>query len=153
MTFPSAFKFFIRPLTKDDITHPHLWPQPISRMEAYYKEQEQEKRLVFVAIHAESIIGYVSLHFMSDDPVFSSRAIPEIVDLNVFEPYRNKGAATALIKACEENARNIGWAIIGIGVELEPQYAAAQHLYPKLGYIPIEGVSQAEIWALHKRLA
>ena len=26
--------------------------------------------------------------------------------------------------------------VIGIGVGLTPDYAAAQHLYPKLGYVP-----------------
>ena len=152
MTSPSTFEFIIRCLIEADVCRSQSWPWWITRMGYYYTEQQQGKRLVFVAVSEESIIGYVSLHFISHDPVFSSRSIPEIVDLNVFEPYHNKGIGKALIKACEENARRIGWAIIGIGVELEPQYAAARHLYPKLGYTPIGGVSQTEIWALYKKL-
>ena len=142
----------IRLLKKDDVMYSHLWAQHASRMQNYYSQQEQGRRLVFVATYRECIVGYVSLHFISDDPVFSSRDIPEIVDLNVSQPYHNRGIGAALIKACEEKARDIGWTIIGIGVELEPEYAAAQHLYPKLGYMPIEDVSQKDIWSLYKRL-
>jgi GNAT superfamily N-acetyltransferase len=147
MTSPTAFEFFIRLITEEDIKTPERWA-----ISSFKRDFEDEKILGFVAVHDEKIIGYVTLEFIPDDTVFSSRQIPEITDLYVLRIYRHRGIATALIRACEEKARERGWTIIGLSVGIMPEDATAHRLYKQLGYRPIEGVSENWSLALYKRL-
>jgi GNAT superfamily N-acetyltransferase len=152
LTLSNSFPdMVIRLMVEDDVSHADL-EMNVDNIARYYKMQIQGRLFAFVAVQNTRILGYVTLPLVSNDLTFSSRAIPEIIDLRVFPPYQNKGIGTALIKACEDKGRELGWPMIGIGVEMKPEYAAAQHLYPKLGYIPIEKVSQTDVWALYKPL-
>jgi GNAT superfamily N-acetyltransferase len=54
--------------------------------------------------------------------------------LNVVEEFQNCGIGRALIEESERLVSDRGIQKIGIGAGLTPDYAAAQHLYPKLGY-------------------
>jgi GNAT superfamily N-acetyltransferase len=137
MTLPSEFAFSIRPMTREDLKIPDRWAKPVSSIERDFRN---ERMLGFVAVHGEKIIGYVGLELIAQDPDFSSRGIPEIVDLHVFQDYRNQGVGQALLKACEEQARTEGWTVIGLCVSQDPEQAAARHLYTKLGYRLIEGL-------------
>jgi GNAT superfamily N-acetyltransferase len=56
-------------------------------------------------------------------------------DMNIVTPLRQNGIGTRMIKAAEQLVRQAGRGAIGIGVNVEPDYAIAQALYPKLGYI------------------
>ncbi|MDQ3753198.1 MAG: GNAT family N-acetyltransferase [Acidobacteriota bacterium] len=82
------------------------------------------------------VVGYTNILWQSGYEPFVDDDIPEINDLNVVAEYRNRGIGTALIREAESIAAKAGMSIIGIGVGLTPDYAAAQHLYPKLGYVP-----------------
>lgn len=104
--------------------------------ERYFAENEASERVTLVATDRESIVGYTNVLWHSGYPPFLSDGIPEINDLNVVAEFRNRGIGRALVREAERVAAEAGKEIIGIGVGLTPDYAPAQHLYPKLGYIP-----------------
>jgi len=106
-----------------------------AQYERYFEENRAGDRVTLVADLDGSLIGYTNILWRSYYPPFRAAGIPEINDLNVVEEYRNHGVATALIRECESIIREAQHATIGIGVGLTPDYAAAQHLYPKLGYV------------------
>ena len=67
---------------------------------------------------------------------FWQRSIPEIADLNVVTVYRRQGIGSTLVKACETWSKERGRSLIGISVVQSDEYAAAQRLYPALGFSP-----------------
>lgn len=114
------------------------WHKTVEQYERYYLEQLLNKRLVLVAVHPDDgITGYVTILWESNYSHFWRRSIPEIVDLNVWPSFQRRGIGTALIRACEIQAKQRGYSIMGISVvQDDPDYAAARRLYPALGYIP-----------------
>ncbi|MGW4302537.1 GNAT family N-acetyltransferase [Streptomyces sp. NPDC004376] len=60
---------------------------------------------------------------------------PEIGGVAVRPEERSRGIGTALIRACEELARERGLEVVGIGVAEDNPRAAA--LYARLGYRPL----------------
>ena len=118
-----------------------LFPdKPEERFEEYYIEHLQDIRTVLVAVEkdeegARTYFGYVTLLWTSNYTQFWRRNIPEIADLNVAEAYRKQGIGSALIQACEALVREKGYPTIGISVEQSKDYADANRLYPKLGYV------------------
>src|SRR5689334_2976686 len=129
-----------------------IWNKQRPRFESYIADQQRGERIVVLAKHGDKAVGYGALHWESFDLTFRERNIPEIIDLNVITAYQRQGIATAMIRACEEIARDRGYNIIGIGVELLPQYDHAQRLYRQLGYTPVEGVRPGTVLALCKSL-
>lgn len=109
--------------------------KPASVFEQYLDDQEQDKRICWVAFVGEKFAGYVTLKWQSDYKIFADDNIPEISDLNVLPSSRNKGIGSALIEKCEQHAAERS-NIVGIGVGLYPDYGSAQRLYIKRGYIP-----------------
>jgi GNAT superfamily N-acetyltransferase len=113
------------------------WHKDYSQFDNYYLEQLLDKRFIFVAHHNQyGIVGYVTILWDSPYEQFWRRRIPEIVDLNVMTPYQRHGIGTALIRACEAQAAERGYRVMGISVVQNEEYAAANRLYPALGYIP-----------------
>ena len=107
----------------------------LEQYERYFEENQAGGRVTLIATVGESVVGYINILRQSYYEPFRLEGIPEINDLNVVEEYRNQGIATELIRECERLVRESGKPVIGIGVGLTPDYAAAQHLYPKLNYI------------------
>jgi GNAT superfamily N-acetyltransferase len=103
--------------------------------ERYFAENQTGGRVTLVATVNESVIGYTNVLWQSGYMPFLSDGIPEINDLNVVAEFRNRGIGRALILEAEQVARDAGKAVMGIGVGLTPDYAAAQYLYPSLGYV------------------
>jgi GNAT superfamily N-acetyltransferase len=97
-------------------------------------EHEAEQRIVLLAVDNDAFVGYGSLLWSSSYAPFRDERIPEIQDLVVSEPWRNRGIATSLIRALEDRARARGHKQIGLGVGLYADYGPAQRLYMKLGY-------------------
>lgn len=102
----------------------------------YFAEQQAGERVTLVALSGDQVIGYTNLLWRSDYKRFSASDIPEINDLNVIEQFQNRGVGRALIREAERVAAERGKTVVGIGVGRTPDYAAAQHLYTKLGYLP-----------------
>lgn len=110
------------------------WPKPTSLFEEYLKEQESNKRLVWVAYFKDEFAGYITLKFQSKYQPFLEKNIPEINDFNVLSLHRNKGIGLKLLELAEKTAR-LKSNIVGIGVGLYADYGAAQKMYAKQGYI------------------
>ena len=113
----------------------HNWPKPKSTFTDYLQEQGHQERLIWVAFYDTHFAGYITLKWHSLYPAFNQQKIPEIMDLNVLPPYRNKGIATALLD-CAEAEGFKKHPVLGIGVGLYADYGQAQRLYVQRGYIP-----------------
>lgn len=112
------------------------WNKPRSQYEKYYQEQLSASRSVIVCKNNKQFVGYVTVIWKSSYPMFQSKSIPEISDLNVLPQFRKNGIGTKLIIECEKLAQNSNHKEIGLGVGLLADYGSAQRLYHRLGYIP-----------------
>lgn len=138
----------IRQMTAQDIdgiVHRfESWHKYRPQYEKYLTEQDRGKRVVLVASHGEEIAGYVTVVWKSGYQPFREQGIPEIVDLNVINQYQRRGIGAALILAAEKVIKERS-NMVGISVEQSPGYAAANRLYPKLGYVPDgKGITSAD---------
>ncbi len=112
------------------------WDKPASTFEGYLHEQLNNRRIIWVAWVDDCFAGYVSFVWESKYPPFRAKHIPEIMDLNVLPPYRNRGIGNHLLELAENAARKKGLQSVGLGVGLYADYGPAQRLYVKRGYIP-----------------
>ncbi len=103
--------------------------------EYFHEQQNGQQREVYIASSEGNIVGYITLVWHSPYPPFAEQQIPEIKDLNILVAYRRKGYAKKLIHHCEQRVRTAGFATIGIGAGITPDYNPARHLYASLGYI------------------
>ncbi len=113
----------------------HNWPKPQSTFETYWHEHENKERMVWLAFYEGEFAGYSTLKWRSLYPSFKQQNIPEIMDLNVLPPYRNKGLGTAMLDIAEQEAGKF-YDIVGLGVGLYDGYGSAQKLYIAKGYKP-----------------
>ena len=80
------------------------WHKPPALYERYLAEQEEGRRLAFLAEWRGEFAGYVTLLWVSDYRPFAERQIPEISDLNVLPPHRRHGIGNALLDRAESAA-------------------------------------------------
>ncbi|MCX7114437.1 MAG: GNAT family N-acetyltransferase [Gammaproteobacteria bacterium] len=113
----------------------HNWPKPASTFEKYHTEQQANERDIWLAFYEAQFAGYVTLTWQSLYPPFKDHHVPEIMDLNVLPPYRNKGIGSLLIDTAEHQAF-MRSKTVGIGVGLYAGYGSAQKLYIAKGYQP-----------------
>lgn len=110
---------------------------------AYFEEswhqQEQARRLVFVAFQGGQPVGYVHYNKYPQYQPFRSLEIPEIQDLRVARSCQKQGIGAALIHHCEMQALQDSYDMMGIAVGLTSSYGSAQRLYVRLGYVPDGG--------------
>lgn len=112
------------------------WNKFRPQYEHYFQENNAGTRVTLVATVDGKLAGYGNVLWTSKYPPFAEAGIPEINDLNVMTMYQNRGIGRALIAAAEQLMNENGYAVVGIGVGQTPDYSAAQHLYPSLGYVP-----------------
>ncbi|HFL2713452.1 TPA: GNAT family N-acetyltransferase [Legionella pneumophila] len=133
--------FSIRKLKKTDIPMlvecfaAHHWSKPTSTFEKYMQDQQQGIRHVWLAFDEAQFAGYVTFTKESLYPPFKKNHIPEIMDLNVLPPFRNKGIGSLLMETAEREAFKES-NIVGIGVGLYKDYGQAQKIYINRGYQP-----------------
>lgn len=111
------------------------WHKPPALFQRYLAEQEDGRRLAFVAERRGEFAGYVTLVWASDYRPFAERQVPEICDLNVLPPHRRQGIGNALLDRAE-SAASARSKVVGIGVGLYSDYGAAQRIYVRRGYLP-----------------
>lgn len=111
------------------------WHKPPALYQRYLTEQEEGKRLAFLAEWRAEFAGYVTLEWVSDYRPFAERQIPEISDLNVLPAYRRQGIGNALLDRAE-SAASARSKVVGLGVGLYSDYGAAQRIYVRRGYLP-----------------
>ncbi len=104
------------------------WNKSKEQYEKYLAEQEQNKRFVLVAFKNKKFVGYVTIVWESDYPLFKENNIPEIVDLNVLLKYQRLGIGSKLMDEAEKIVSQKSKQV-GIGVGLAPGYNAAQRMY------------------------
>lgn len=107
-----------------------------SKWKRYLEEQKQQIRKLYIVSNKEEIIGYGSLLYVSENPFFRERNLPEIHDVWVEEKMRGNRIGRKLITFLEDKAREEGFGEVGLGVGLYKDYGRAQRLYAKLEYIP-----------------
>ena len=123
------------PIIVDAFAKSNWIEKPSSLFKQYLEEQNNRKRVCWIAFSDNKFAGYVTLKWQSLYPYFAQTNTPEISDLNVLPEFRNSGVGSSLIKKCEGLAANKS-NFIGVGVGFYPDYGAAQRLYIRLGYIP-----------------
>ncbi|OCH99155.1 GNAT family acetyltransferase [Legionella jamestowniensis] len=115
------------------------WQKPASLFKAYYQEQQQSARVIWLAFLQGQFAGYITLKWESQYESFAKQKIPEIMDLNVLPNFRKQGIGSTLLKSAEEKAASQR-DVVGIGVGLygglDGGYGAAQRLYVRRGYSP-----------------
>jgi ribosomal protein S18 acetylase RimI-like enzyme len=107
----------------------------VALYQRYLADQVSGSRLVFVAESDGAFAGYVTVTWVSGYRPFADRGIPEVQDLNVLPELRRRGIGRALMDAAEA-AIAARTETAGIGVGLYADYAAAQLMYLRRGYLP-----------------
>ena len=97
--------------------------------------QENKECSALIAVYRGNVAGYVFLYYKCRWGGMANCGIPCVVDLIVFEKYRQKGIATVLMDEAEDIARTYADKVY-LDVCLSSRYGAAQKLYAKRGYIP-----------------
>lgn len=75
------------------------WHPSLETYENYYKEQEENKRKVFIAEYDGEVSGLCTLVINPTEGPWSGMGYPEIVDLTVFYHVHNKGIGNKLLDA------------------------------------------------------
>lgn len=100
------------------------------------RRQAEGRAYYLGAIVDDAVAGFVllSLDDKTDVHPFTKGAFcPDLIDLLVSPPLRNRGIGTALIRYAEALTRERGFRFLGLDVN--PEYnARAQALYARLGY-------------------
>jgi GNAT superfamily N-acetyltransferase len=99
-------------------------------------DQARGEKSFLVAWMDGGPVGHVLVNWRGarqPEPAAAFPGYPEIFRLAVLEPYRHRGIATALVRACESEARQRGHARIGLGTD--PAVQEEDNLYIRLGYV------------------
>lgn len=109
--------------------------EEISYLNRQMTHQKNGECMALLAVYHSMIAGYVFLYYQCKWGGLGGQGIPGIVDLIVFEPYRNKGIAGKLMDAAEKIASEYHDSVY-LDVCLNSAYGSAQRLYMKRGYVP-----------------
>ena len=102
----------------------------------YLADHAEPDGASLIATHGAGLMGYVAIVWRPSYPGFRSRGIPLVHQIAVAEPARRQGAATLLMGAAEQLARDRGIDTPGITVGLFDEYGPAQRLDGRRGSIP-----------------
>jgi len=106
-----------------------------SRLENYFKQQNEDKRMMFVAEKNGEVCGYVTLLLKAKKGPFFHKDIPELTDINVLTKFRNQGIGSKILDVAEGVCREIN-DYISVAISLYAEYGATQRFYIRRGYIP-----------------
>jgi len=107
----------------------------VEYLKNHMENQDNKKCTVFIALYDNQIAGHVFLYYECRWGGLKNQGLPSVVDLVVYESYRRKGIATALMDAAEREAQRINSKIY-LDVCLNSEYGPAQCFYIKRGYVP-----------------
>ena len=107
----------------------------ISYLKRQLANQDKKECSALVATYNNEVAGYVFVYYKCRWGGLANSCIPGVVDLIVFQKYRKKGIATALMDAAEAIARKYASRVY-LDVCLNSEYGPAQRLYIKRGYLP-----------------
>ena len=108
------------------------WHKPTALYRRYLAEQEEGRRLAFVAEWRGEFAGYVTLVWVSEYRPFAERQIPEISDLNVLPAHRRQDIGNARLDRAE-SAASARSTVVGLGVGLYACRVWSQHFLDGFG--------------------
>lgn len=123
------------------------WHPDIKTYEDYYKEQLENKRIVFIAEYNGKVSGLCTLVLEPSEGPWAGKGYPEIVDLCVFFDVHNKGIGSRLLDAAESEAAKIS-DMVFLAVGVHSGYGPAQRMYVKRGY----NFDGSGVWYKNKQL-
>ena len=141
MIYLEKSDLIIRTLEEKDIDQIILeeklqgWHPTRVKYESRLNDQNEGISIALVAIFKNEIAGYINLYKTVKHGPYKDLSLPEIVDLGVFERFRNQGVGNELMELVEDIARKDS-EYIYLSVGLHSGYGNAQKLYVKRGYIP-----------------
>ena len=130
----------IRNMIKSDIeslSHGFMnqgWPAREEILASYFWEQASGDIEILVAEIDGAVAGYVTILPLAKHGPFAE-VYPELLDFNVFEPFRNQGIGNQLLEEAEKRVKFVS-SKVTLGVGLHLGYGPAQRLYIRRGYIP-----------------
>ncbi len=123
------------------------WHPDIKTYEDYYKEQQENKRIVFIAEYNGKVSGLCTLVLEPSEGPWAGKGYPEIVDLCVFFDVHNKGIGSRLLDTAESEAAKIS-DMVFLAVGVHSGYGPAQRMYVKRGY----NFDGSGVWYKNKQL-
>ena len=109
------------------------WHPEMKTYEEYFREQEDGKRLVFIAEYEGSVAGICTLVLKPKEGPWAGNRWPEIVDLCVFFHIHNKGIGSKLLDVAEQEASRFADHVF-LAVGVHSGYGRAQRIYVSRGY-------------------
>ena len=109
------------------------WHPQIETYERYCQEQEDGRRMVFIAEYRGSVAGICTLILEPKQGPWAGAGWPEIVDLSVFREVHHKGIGNRLLDVAEKEAAKIADHVF-LAVGVHSGYGNAQRIYVKRGY-------------------
>ncbi len=110
MIYSSESNIIVRNMDYSDIpliVIPEIEQEGKIEMEKYIcrlEEQEKCKNISLVAEYNDLIVGYINIYPFSPNGIFKRNGYSEIVDLKVFDKYKNLGFETKLMDVAEKIA-------------------------------------------------
>lgn len=141
MIYYNEDNLIIRSMIKSDIESfvrgfaEQGWNKTKEQFDAYFNQQENNEKKVFVAEINGYVAGYVTLLPFAQTGPFARRGIPEIVDFNVLIKYQKLGIGNKIMDVVESLAKE-ECDYVSLSVGLHSGYGVAQRMYVKRGYIP-----------------
>ncbi len=110
----------------------------------HFADHKEGQADTFLALVVDTLAGYLTLRWQSNNPQFRQHNIPLIHHLAVFPAFQRQGIATRLMEAAEQLIATRA-TTAGITVGLFAPYGPAQRLYARRGYVPDgRGVCQGQ---------
>ena len=122
----------IRPICKAENDESE---KQISYLKRQLANQEKQECSALLALYDGEPAGYVFVYYKCRWGGLKNQNISGVVDLFVFEEYRRKKIATALMDVAEEIAKKYSNKVY-LDVCMNSEYGAAQRFYIKRGYVP-----------------
>lgn len=107
----------------------------VSYLKRHLECQRRQECSALIATYQGKPAGFVFLYYKCKWGGLANCNIPGIVDLKVFEEFRQKKIATALMDKVEEIAVKHSNKVY-LDVCMNSEYGPAQRLYVKRGYVP-----------------
>ncbi|SES38437.1 GNAT family N-acetyltransferase [Lentzea albida] len=111
-------------------------PASDAEIDAYERDEQDHDVPVFLVLSLDGTdVGCLGMRFLSGD-------VGELTRMFVREPFRGRGAASALLSAVEAEARRRG--ITALRLDTRRDLVEARGLYAKRGFTEIERYNDAE---------
>ena len=121
--------------TAIDLFLREVYPGDPDGANQHFTEHAEGLADTFLARVDGHLAGYLTIRWVSNNPIFSQHNIPLIKDLAVFPQFRRRGIASRLMDTAERLIASRATRA-GITVGLCDEYGPAQRLYARRGYLP-----------------